>query len=127
MGHTLLMGRRTFESIGRALPGRRTIVVSRDPNYQAQGCEMAGDIHSGILFVRQVDELFICGGAEIFRQTLPLADRIYLTELESEMEGDTFFPELPSGEFQTIQIQQFKDKLNYQFSILQRRWRRKKS
>ena len=121
MGHTLLMGRQTFESIGRALPGRRIIVVSRDPNYRAQGCETVGDIPSGMLLARHANELFICGGAEIFRQTLSLAERIYLTELEVELEGDTFFPELPSGKFQTIQTQQFKDKINYRFSILQKK------
>lgn len=121
MGHTLLMGRRTLESIGHALPGRRTIVVSRDPNYRAQGCEMADDVPSGILLAGQAEELFICGGSEIFQAALPLVERIYLTKLEVEMEGDTYFPKLPAGEFKTIQIQQFKDKINYRFSILQKR------
>ncbi len=120
MGHTLLMGRKTFESIGKALPGRRTIVVSRNPDYRMDGCETAADIDSAMRLVRSTDELFICGGAEIYRQTLPLVERIYLTELESAMEGDTFFPQLPPGRFRTINTRFFNDKVNYFFSILQR-------
>ena len=121
MGHTLLMGRRTFDSIGKPLPGRRTIVLSRDPEYSAAGCEVSTDIESGIQLAHSAEELFICGGAEVYRQALPLVERIYLTELEKEITGDTFFPELPTGEFQAIQTEQCTDVMNYRFSILQRR------
>jgi dihydrofolate reductase len=93
MGHTLLMGRRTFEAIGHALPGRRTIVVSRNPDYQAPGCIVATDIPAAIAAAKPAEQLFICGGGEIYRQTLDLAERIYLTELEIDVTGDTFFPE----------------------------------
>ncbi|MDX2495566.1 MAG: dihydrofolate reductase [Desulfuromusa sp.] len=120
MGHTLLMGRRTFESIGQPLPGRRTIVLSRDPKYLVAGCDMASDIESAIQLAHPAEELFICGGAEIYQQTRPLAERIYLTELDTKMEGDCYFPELPAGEFQTIYTEQCEDVMNYSFSILQR-------
>ena len=120
MGHVLLMGRRTFESIGQPLPGRQTLVLSRNLQYQAEGFRIAADIEMGIQLASSAEELFICGGAEIYQQALPLAQRIYLTELDAEMEGDTYFPELPEGEFQLIQTQQFTDKPNYRFSILQR-------
>ncbi len=120
MGHPLLMGRRTFESIGQPLPGRRTIVLSRNPEYRAANCEMATNIKTAILLARPAEVLFICGGVEIYRQALPLVERIYLTELDTDIEGDTYFPELPAGEFQIIQTQQFKGELNYRFSILQR-------
>lgn len=120
MGHALLMGRLTFESIGKPLPGRRTIVVSRNPEYKAAGCEVAISIEAGIQLAGTAEELFICGGAEIYQQTLPLAERIYLTKLDVAIEGDSYFPELPSGEFQIIQAEQFKDILNYHFSILQK-------
>ncbi|MCF6266790.1 MAG: dihydrofolate reductase [Desulfuromusa sp.] len=120
MGHTLLMGRLTFESIGQPLPGRRTIVLSRDPEDSIVGCDMASDIESAIQLAHSAEKLFICGGAEIYRQTLPLVERIYLTELDAEIEGDGYFPELPAGEFQAIYTEQCEDVMNYSFSILQR-------
>ena len=79
MGHPLLMGRCTFESIGTALPGRQTIVLSRDPEYRAASCVMATNIETALQLVSPVEELFICGGADIYQQTLPFADKIYLT------------------------------------------------
>ncbi|MFK5926633.1 MAG: dihydrofolate reductase [Desulfuromusa sp.] len=121
MGHTLLMGRRTFESIGKSLSGRRTIILTRNPEYQAVGCDVVPDIEAGITLASSAEELFICGGFDVYRQTLPLAERIYLTELDAEMEGDTYFPELSAGAFQTIWTQQFEDELTYRFSILQGR------
>lgn len=120
LGHTLLMGRRTFESIGQPLPGRRTIILSRDPDYSVAGCDIANDIESATQLAHSAEELFICGGEELYRQTLPLAERIYLTELDTKMEGDCYFPELPAGEFQTIYTEQCEDVINYSFSILQR-------
>ncbi len=120
MGHTLLMGRRTFESIGQPLPGRRTIVLSRDPEYSAAGCDVSSDIKLGLLLADSATDLFICGGAEIYRQAFSLVERIYLTELEDEIEGDVFFPELSLREFQLIHTEQCKDTINYRFSILQR-------
>jgi nicotinamidase/pyrazinamidase len=120
MGQTLLMGRLTFESIGKPLTGRRTIVVSRDPEYQAAGCEVTNTIEAGIQLASPAEELFICGGADIYQQTLPLAERIYLTELDTKMEGDCYFPELLAGEFQTIYTEQCTEVMNYSFSILQR-------
>jgi len=120
MGHTLLMGRRTFESIGTALPGRQTIVLSRDPEYRAVGCTVATDIEAAMQLVKPEEELFICGGADIYRQTLPFVEKIYLTELDVEIAGDRYFSELSVEEFEIIQTEQIEDKLNYQFSILHR-------
>ena len=115
MGHPLLMGRRTFEAIGRPLPGRRTIVLSRNPGYEAAGCDLADDLNAALLMARGADELFICGGAQIYRQTLPLAERIYLTELATAV--DAFFPAVPEGEFQTRHSEQVEDTISYRFSI----------
>jgi len=120
MGHTLVMGRRTFESIGRVLPGRRTIVLSRDPDYSAADCAVATNIKTALQLASPAEELFICGGADIYRQTLPLVEKIYLTELDVEIEGDRHFPTVSSREFEIIQTLQIEDKLNYRFSILQR-------
>ena len=108
MGQTLLMGRKTFASIGRSLPGRRTLVVSRNPAFQAAGCTLVNDLSAGIA-AAQTDELFICGGGEIYRQALPLVEKIYLTEVLRTIEGDTVFPPLPDGKFAIIQSKEYRD------------------
>lgn len=120
MGQTLLMGRKTFESIGRPLPGRQTIVVSRNPAYQAEGCTLVHDLTAGLAAAKTA-ELFICGGGEIYLQALPLAGKIYLTELLREVEGDTRFPEIPAGEFRISHSEELLDAgERCRFSILQR-------
>jgi dihydrofolate reductase len=92
MGHTLIMGRRTFDSIGqRALPGRPTIVVTRQPGYVAPGVEVAYSLDEA-LAKAQGDEVFVAGGEAIFREALPRAHRLYLTRIEQDFPGDTFFP-----------------------------------
>ncbi len=120
MGQTLIMGRVTFESIGKALPGRRTIVLSRNPEYQATDCSVAANIETALQLAHSAEELFMCGGADIYRQTLPLAEKIYLTELDIEIEGDSYFPVIPLKEFEVIQTLPVEDKLTYRFSILRR-------
>lgn len=120
MGHHLIMGRRTFESIGRPLPGRRTIILSRDPNYKAADCDVVTDIETGFKLASAAEELFICGGAEIYQQSLHLTERIYLTKLEVNPDGDTVFPELPMQDFETIYTRRFTDSIDHQFSVLQR-------
>jgi dihydrofolate reductase len=92
MGHSLIMGRKTFESIGRPLPGRTSIVVTHQDYAAPEGVLVARSVGEALSLARG-DEVFIAGGAEIYRQTLPMSDRVYLTRLEHEFEGDTFFPE----------------------------------
>jgi dihydrofolate reductase len=121
MGHALLMGRHTFESIGRPLPGRRTILLSRQPTFSAAGCEVAKDLQSALKMGEDAEELFICGGAEVYRQTLPLVQRIYLTELEQEFPGDAYFPEIPATDFREVHREYVADQINYWFCILKRR------
>ncbi len=123
MGHTLLMGRKTYESIGRALPGRRTIVVSRQPGYQLADADVVSDITRGIQLVEATgeSELFICGGAEIYRQTLDLTQRIYLTELDLEVSGDTAYPQLPDEHFEQVLSKDFQERIDYRFSVWHRR------
>ena len=94
-GHTLVMGRRTFESIGRPLPGRRTIVLSRTPGFTAPGCEVAPSLAAALALCAGEEELFVCGGAGVYREAMALADRIYLTLVHREVAGDTFFPPVP--------------------------------
>lgn len=121
IGHTLLMGRRTFEAIGHPLPGRRTIVVSRNRDYQARGCIVTTDIPAAIAAANPAEQLFICGGGEIYRQIFDLAERIYLTELDIEVTGDTFFPEINADEFQIVSQEHHFEPFHYSFSIFHRK------
>ena len=93
MGKPLLMGRRTWESIGRPLPGRRMIVLSRDLDYQAPGCTVARSLDEALDVAGAVPELMVIGGAALYQQTLPGAERLYLTRVEADLPGDAWFPE----------------------------------
>ncbi len=111
MGHPIVMGRRTFESIGRALPGRRTIVVSRDPQWQAPGVERAGSVDDAIRLAAgpgpepAIDgsEIFVVGGSSIFAAAMARADRALVTELADAFDGDTVFPPLDASQWQCQQ------------------------
>lgn len=94
LGHAVIMGRRTFESIGLALPGRRNLVLSRDPEYSAPGIELFGSLTEALEGARQAGEVFVLGGAAVFAEALGHADRIYLTRVHAPVAGDTRFPEL---------------------------------
>ena len=93
MGKPLLMGRRTWESIGRPLPGRRMIVLSRDLDYQAPGCTVARSLDEALDVAGAVPELMVIGGATLYQQTLPGAERLYLTRVEADLPGDVWFPD----------------------------------
>jgi dihydrofolate reductase len=88
--NNIVMGRKTYESIGRALPNRRNIIVTRDKDYNVDNCDVVNSIEEALLLCN--NDCFIIGGGEIYKQTLPIADMIYLTEINSIFEGDTFFP-----------------------------------
>ena len=92
MGHHLIMGRKTFESIGRPLPGRISIVLSGQRSYAPPGVQVAASLEEALRLARGDDEVFVGGGAGVYRQTLLLADRMYLTLLPDDFEGDTYFP-----------------------------------
>jgi dihydrofolate reductase len=93
MGGVLVMGRKTYESIGRPLPGRRTVVVSRNPDLEIEGVEMAPSLGMA-LEIAGGDDVFVVGGGEIYRQAMGVADVLEITEVDAEPEGDTFFPEI---------------------------------
>lgn len=97
MGKPIIMGRKTYDSIGRPLPGRTNIVVTRDPAYQAEGCVVAHSIEAGLVAAGDAEEVMVIGGADFYRQLLSRADRIYLTLIDAEVEGDTWFPELDTA------------------------------
>jgi dihydrofolate reductase len=102
MGHHLIMGRKTFASIGRPLPGRTTIIVTRDQSFQPEGCLVAHSLETALEFARLdlEDDVFVIGGAEIFVQAIELADRIYLTQVHSRLPADVYFPEFAAADWQ---------------------------
>jgi len=103
MGMPIIMGRKTHESIGRALPGRRNIVLSRDPNYQpAKGCDLVGSLAQAIEICADAEEVFVIGGSSSFAEALPAADRLYLTEVHEAVEGDTWFPEFDTEAWKEV-------------------------
>lgn len=102
MGKPVVMGRRTWDSIGRPLPGRRVIVMTRNPGWSAPGVESAADWPAVLARTEGADEIMVAGGAEIFALTLPQADRLHLTEVDAAPEGDTLFPEIPPGAFREV-------------------------
>lgn len=93
LGHPVVMGRRTHESIGRALPGRRNLVISRNPAYRTEGCEIMASLGQALAACEgTTDEVFVIGGAQIYAEALPLAHRLYLTEIQQAFSGDARFP-----------------------------------
>jgi dihydrofolate reductase len=99
MGHPVIMGRRTWESIGRPLPGRQNIVVSRNRGYSAPGATVVGSLDEAWRAAGEVEEACVIGGTSLFAEALPHADRIHLTEVEAEVEGDTYFPPFDRGQW----------------------------
>ena len=97
MGHPVIMGRKTWESIGRPLPGRRNIVVSRNANFQAVGAELASSLNEALERLNEFSRVFVIGGEQLFKQAFSIADRLYITEINLDVEGgDTFF-EVPNA------------------------------
>lgn len=92
MGHPVLMGRKTFESIGKPLPGRRNIVVTRNPAWTATGCERAASLEDALHLCQAAPEVFVIGGGELYRAALPRAKRMFITTVACQPEGDTRFP-----------------------------------
>jgi dihydrofolate reductase len=121
MGHHLLMGRKTFESLDAPLPGRAIIVITHDPNYRADGVLTAPSLERAIDMARLDEEIFVGGGSQIFEQALHRADRMYLTRVHAEVEGDTLFPEFDDvTEWILVDSEHFEadEKNQYPYSFL---------
>jgi len=112
MGHPVIMGRKTFESIGHLLPGRKNIIISNQQGFAPEEGIVVRDLHKAITAAEGADEVFICGGETVFREAIPLADKIYLTIIDEEFDGDTFFPEIPD-DFVEVERQTFEDIIPY--------------
>lgn len=102
LGRPIVMGRKTWESLGRPLPGRRNIVISRNPSYQAAGAQVVPDLPAALAACAGEAEIFVIGGAQIYAQALACARRIVATEVKARVEGDAFFPYLPSFEWREL-------------------------
>jgi dihydrofolate reductase len=102
LGHPILMGRKTFESLGRPLPGRTNIVITRNPDYKPDDCLVAPSIPAAIALCKDTDEVFFIGGADLYAQAIPLADRLYLTEVDIEVVGDAWFPDYDRSAFMEV-------------------------
>jgi len=121
MGHTVIMGRKTYESLGRPLPGRTNIVITRQTAYQAPGCVIAHDLDGALASCSaEENEAFICGGGQLYLQALPMVDKIYLTVLSREIAGDTYFPEISEAEFEMTKSQRIEGVEPYSFYIYER-------
>lgn len=127
MGKPIVMGRKTHESIGRVLPGRENIILTRDPAYPAPGCTVLHGVEAVLHHCRAAEEVMIMGGAELYARFLPRARRIHLTQVHADVAGDTRFPEweqLRGDQWREIQRQDFNgdatNLLPYSFSVLER-------
>ncbi|WP_449536640.1 dihydrofolate reductase [Ferdinandcohnia sp. Marseille-Q9671] len=125
MGHPIIMGRKTYDSIGRPLPGRENIIVTRDKTYHAEGCKVIHSIEEIVTLSENTEqELFVIGGAEIFKEILPYSDRLYITEIEEEFEGDTYFPAFDKADWKVISkekgIKDEKNQYDYTFLVYEK-------
>jgi len=121
-GHVVLMGRNTFLSIGRSLPNRTNIIITQDKRYKAAGCIVCYSLEEAIETAKQYeeDEIFIIGGGQIYKQTIGLVDKLYLTVVESEFEADTFFPDYSAFKNVVFEKSEESDGYKYKFLELER-------
>jgi len=124
--HTIVMGKRTFESLPiRPLPNRRSIVITDDINEKIDGCVMAYSIEEAILLCDEMQENFIIGGGSVYKQFMPIANKLYLTKVHKDFEADTFYPEINFSEWEIVEKQENlldeKSGLSYSYLIYKRK------
>lgn len=119
MGHHMIMGRKTFDSIGKALPGRTTVVVTRNNDLEVEGCVIAHSLPEAIAACTGDTEIFVVGGAELYRQAITLVDTLYITEIQQDVDGDAHFPEFDKNDWREVsrevRSQEAPQPLNYHF------------
>jgi len=121
LGHTIIMGKRTYQSLPiKPLSNRRSVVITDDPDDRFEGCLMVSSIEESLKFCNPSEETFIIGGASVYRQFLPLADRLYLTKVHKDIEGDVFFPVVNNNNWKLVSEENFPpdDKNDFSFSFL---------
>jgi dihydrofolate reductase len=124
MGHPIVMGRKTYESIGRLLPGRTTVIVTRQVGYRVPGALIAHSLEEAIAACNEDDEVFVIGGGELYRAALSLADRIYLTTVDAEPAGDTYMPEFDPADWRETSAEYFspddQHRYRYRYAVYDR-------
>jgi len=125
LGKPIAMGRKTYESVGKPLPGRENIVITRDLNFTAPGCTVMHSLEAVLEYTKDVEELMIVGGAQIYEQALPLTQRLYLTRVQAEIAGDRYFPSWDPQQWQQIMVEHHyaddKHAYDFDFEILEPR------
>jgi dihydrofolate reductase len=121
LGHPVIMGRKTYESFGKPLRERRNIIISRDKNLSVSGCEVVHSLDDALKLVKEDREVFIIGGAEIYKQSMAIANKIYLTRIYHDFEGDSYFPYIDDTEWKEIKYTEQKtdEKNPYPFAFLE--------
>jgi dihydrofolate reductase len=123
-GHTVIMGRKTFESIGKPLPNRTNVILTTRADFQPEGCLVFHSVEQALSAIDKEEEAFVIGGAEIYKQFIPLADKIYITVIDHPFEGDAYFPDLDESEWRMVKAEQgIKDEKNpydYFFTVWER-------
>ena len=124
MGKALIMGRRTHESIGRALPGRKNIVITSDQEYESDGCTISFSVQQALQECENIEEVMVMGGASLYKQFLPEASTIYLTLVHATLSGDTWFPDWDKNQWQVLSEEKFsadeKNEHPYSFIVYKR-------
>lgn len=124
MGHTLVMGRRTYESMGKPLPGRTNVVMTQNPDFSAEGVDVVHSVEETLARYGGVEELFIFGGSEIYRLFFPHADRLYITKIHQTFEADTYFPAFDESEWRIVSRapgeRNEKNPYDYEFLVYER-------
>ncbi|VAW82876.1 Dihydrofolate reductase [hydrothermal vent metagenome] len=124
MGKPILMGRKTYESIGKPLPGRTNIVISRDSSFSAAGCRVVHSVEAALTAAEGGEEAMVIGGANLYEQLLLRADRLYLTEVQADINGDAWFPEINRSQWQELERESHQadenNEFDYDFVVLVR-------
>ena len=119
-GHPIIMGRKTHESIGKPLPGRRNIIVTRNPHFTSKGCEIASSLDQAYALCRGSDRVFNIGGAQLYLQGIRDADTLILTIIQQDVAGDTYFPEFTETDFKLVKVEQITAPTPYAIHTYQR-------
>lgn len=121
IGRNLILGRKTHESIGRLLPDRTTIIVTRQLDYEVPGAHVVHSLQEALALANSLGgDIVIGGGGELYKETMALTDKIYLTIIHAEFEGDAFFPELPPGQFREVSTEEVDAEIPYTFAVYER-------